>query len=90
MGRLSFKKLISSKYFLIYYWLNVWVLNRTVVYLYDPPQKFRSWGSAAHQELLEVPLGEFIEETIKVLGTDVREVLVERAKPFRNSQRKIQ
>jgi uncharacterized oxidoreductase len=28
---------------------------------------------------------EFIEETIKVLGTDAEEVLVERAKPLRNN-----
>lgn len=32
-----------------------------------------------------MPLAEFIEETIRVLGTDVNEVLVERAKPLRNN-----
>ena len=32
-----------------------------------------------------MPLKEFIEETIKVLGTDAEEVLVEQAKPFRNN-----
>ncbi len=32
-----------------------------------------------------MPLAEFIEETIRVLGTDAPEVLVERAKPFRNN-----
>ena len=32
-----------------------------------------------------MPLKAFIEETIKVLGTDSEEVLVERAKPFRNN-----
>jgi uncharacterized oxidoreductase len=32
-----------------------------------------------------MPLSEFIEETIRVLGTDVHEVLVERAKPLRNN-----
>jgi uncharacterized oxidoreductase len=32
-----------------------------------------------------MPLAEFIEETIRVLGTDVREVIVERAKPLRNN-----
>jgi uncharacterized oxidoreductase len=32
-----------------------------------------------------MPLGEFIEETIKVLGTEANEILVERAKPFRNN-----
>src|SRR6266436_6160578 len=32
-----------------------------------------------------MPLAEFIEETIRVLGTDVHEVLVERAKPLRNN-----
>jgi uncharacterized oxidoreductase len=32
-----------------------------------------------------MPLAEFIEEAIKVLGTDAQEVLVERAKPVRNN-----
>jgi len=32
-----------------------------------------------------MPLKAFIEETIKVLGTDSEEVLVEQAKPFRNN-----
>jgi len=32
-----------------------------------------------------MPLEEFIEETMKVLGTDAEEILVERAKPFRNN-----
>ena len=32
-----------------------------------------------------MPLKEFIEGTIKVLGTDADEVLVEQAKPFRNN-----
>jgi uncharacterized oxidoreductase len=32
-----------------------------------------------------MPLAEFIEETIQVLGTDAEEVLVERATPFRNN-----
>jgi uncharacterized oxidoreductase len=32
-----------------------------------------------------MPLREFIDETIKVLGTDAEEVLVERAKPMRNN-----
>jgi uncharacterized oxidoreductase len=32
-----------------------------------------------------MPLAEFIEETIEVLGTDAQEVLVERAKPLRNN-----
>ena len=32
-----------------------------------------------------MPLAEFIDETIKVLGTDAEEVLVERAKPMRNN-----
>ena len=31
-----------------------------------------------------MPLPEFIDETVKVLGTDAEEVLVERAKPLRN------
>ena len=36
------------------------------------------------EEPRAMPLKEFIEETIKVLGTDAEEVLVEQAKPFRN------
>jgi uncharacterized oxidoreductase len=32
-----------------------------------------------------MPLQEFIEGTIKVLGTDAEEILVEQAKPFRNN-----
>ena len=32
-----------------------------------------------------MPLKEFIEETITVLGTDAQEILVEQAKPFRNN-----
>ena len=32
-----------------------------------------------------MPLKDFIEETIKVLGTDADEILVEQAKPFRNN-----
>jgi uncharacterized oxidoreductase len=32
-----------------------------------------------------MPLKEFIEETIKVLGTETEEILVEQAKPFRNN-----
>ena len=32
-----------------------------------------------------MPLEAFIEETIKVLGTDAEEILVEQAKPFRNN-----
>ena len=32
-----------------------------------------------------MPLKEFIEETMKVLGTDAEEILVEQAKPFRNN-----
>src|SRR6266478_5611212 len=32
-----------------------------------------------------MPLKEFIEETMKVLGTDAKEILVEQAKPFRNN-----
>jgi hypothetical protein len=31
------------------------------------------------------PLAEFLEETMRVLGTDAEEVLVERAKPLRNN-----
>jgi uncharacterized oxidoreductase len=32
-----------------------------------------------------MPLAEFIEEKIRGLGTDVNEVLVERAKPLRDN-----
>jgi uncharacterized oxidoreductase len=32
-----------------------------------------------------MPLPEFIEETMRVLGTDADEVLVEQAKPLRNN-----
>ncbi len=32
-----------------------------------------------------MPLREFIDETVKVLGTDAEEILVERAKPMRNN-----
>jgi uncharacterized oxidoreductase len=34
-----------------------------------------------------MPLGEFIAETVKVLGTDAEKVLVEQAKPLRNNAR---
>ncbi len=39
----------------------------------------------SNEEPRAMPLKEFIEETIKVLGTDAEEILVERAKPFRNN-----
>jgi uncharacterized oxidoreductase len=32
-----------------------------------------------------MPLKNFIEETMKALGTDANEILVEQAKPFRNN-----
>ena len=32
-----------------------------------------------------MPLAQFIEETMQVLGTDADEILVERAKPLRNN-----
>jgi uncharacterized oxidoreductase len=32
-----------------------------------------------------MPLKEFIEETMKALGTHAEEILVEQAKPFRNN-----
>ena len=32
-----------------------------------------------------MPLKDFIEETLKILGTDAEEILVEQAKPFRNN-----
>ena len=39
----------------------------------------------SNNEPRAMPLSEFIEETIRVLGTDAEEVLVERAKPLRNN-----
>jgi uncharacterized oxidoreductase len=39
----------------------------------------------SNEEPRAMPLKEFIEETIKVLGTDAEEILVEQAKPFRNN-----
>ncbi len=32
-----------------------------------------------------MPLKNFIKETMKVLGTDAEEILVEQAQPFRNN-----
>ena len=39
----------------------------------------------SNNEPRAMPLGEFISETIKVIGTGAHEVLVERAKPLRNN-----
>src|ERR1700738_2541295 len=39
----------------------------------------------SREEPRAMPLKEFLEETIKVLGTDAEEILVEQAKPFRNN-----
>ena len=39
----------------------------------------------SNNEPREMPLAEFIEETMDVLGTDANEILVERAKPLRNN-----
>ena len=39
----------------------------------------------SNNEPRAMPLAEFIDETIRILGTDAEEVLVERAKPLRNN-----
>jgi uncharacterized oxidoreductase len=39
----------------------------------------------SNEEPRAMPLKEFIEETMRVLGTDAEEILVEQAKPFRNN-----
>ncbi len=39
----------------------------------------------SNEEPRAMPLKNFIEETMKVLGTDAEEILVEQAKPFRNN-----
>src|SRR6185295_2271941 len=39
----------------------------------------------SNNEPRAMPLAEFIDETMRVLGTDAAEVLVERAKPLRNN-----
>jgi uncharacterized oxidoreductase len=39
----------------------------------------------SNNEPRAMPLAEFIEETMQVLGTDAEEILVERAKPLRNN-----
>ena len=49
-----------------------------------PPWVQTDLGGSSN-EPRAMPLAEFIEETIKVLGTDAQEVLVERAKPLRNN-----
>jgi uncharacterized oxidoreductase len=43
------------------------------------------FSSSGERQTLSLRVAEFIEETIRVLGTDVNEVLVERAKPLRNN-----
>jgi uncharacterized oxidoreductase len=42
-------------------------------------------GSSNNNDPRAMPLAEFIDETMKVLGTDAEEILVERAKTFRNN-----
>jgi len=39
----------------------------------------------SNEEPRAMPLKEFIEETMRVLGTDADEIVVEQAKPFRNN-----
>ena len=58
-----------------------------------PDPRAIHWGFMAqndakvdsNNEARAMPLAEFIEETMRVLGTDADEVLVERAKPLRNN-----
>ena len=56
------------------------------------PRRFTNWATKwvqtdllnSKNESRAMPLPEFIDETVKLLGTDAEEVLVERAKPLRN------
>ena len=59
--------------------------NTPVAVLEIAPPWVRTDLLNSNNEPRAMPLGEFIAETIKVLGTDAEEVLVEQAKPLRNN-----
>ena len=59
--------------------------NTTVSVLEIAPPWVQTDLMGSNNEPRAMPLAEFIKETIDVLGTDAQEILVERAKPFRNN-----
>src|ERR1700724_4398488 len=59
--------------------------NTSVSVLEIAPPWVQTDLMGSNNEPRAMPLAEFIEETINVLGTDAQEVLVERAKPLRNN-----
>jgi len=59
--------------------------NTTVSVLEIAPPWVQTDLMGSNNEARAMPLAGFIKETIEVLGTDAQEVLVERAKPFRNN-----
>jgi uncharacterized oxidoreductase len=59
--------------------------NSTVSVLEIAPPWVQTDLMGSNNEPRAMSLAEFIKETIEVLGTDVQEVLVERAKPLRNN-----
>jgi uncharacterized oxidoreductase len=59
--------------------------NTSVSVVEIAPPRVQTDLLGSNNEPRAMPLAEFIEETISVLGTDAPEVLVERAKPLRNN-----
>ncbi len=49
------------------------------------PPWVRTELMGSHDDPRQMPLADFIEETIQILGTDAEEILVERVKPLRNN-----